>query len=399
MGIAVEGVTTYGRSILRGVLKYANLQRKWVLHKDIWRTTGDAVHWPDCDGTIIAGVPEAIYNDVRAHSRFVVTCSGSYDSREVPVIALDEDATATMAAEHLLSRCLEHFAFYGPSWDADTATGGRPRLTMIRRARGFHLALKRHGRRCINANLPVPTLRELFTHAHHPKTIAWLRSLPKPIGIFAADDMLAHDLAEACREADIGVPEDVAIIGVNNDDLLCESAWPPLSSVEVDFSRMGYLAAKTLDRLLSGEKLRKAERLIELPPIRVQQRMSTDVLATTQRDLADAVRFIREHACDPCSVSDVLKAVPFARRSLERQFVEQLGRSPHAEISRVRIETARRLLMQPDLSVNDVCERCGFAAIQSFNRFFLQSVGITPAAFRRQGIHGVSKNRQKTGRK
>jgi LacI family transcriptional regulator len=200
--------------------------------------------------------------------------------------------------------------------------------------------------------------------------------------------MMAHDLAEACRIAAIGVPERVAIIGVNNDDLLCESAWPPLSSVECDFTRMGYMAAKMLDRLLAGENLLAQDRLIRLQPIRVHQRMSTDVLATEQKDVADAVRFIREHACDPCSVDDVLDAVPVARRKLERLFAETLGRSPYDEIARVRAESACRLLLQPDLTLPDISERCGFSSIQSFNRFFSQRHEITPAAYRRQSLRG-----------
>jgi LacI family transcriptional regulator len=294
-----------------------------------------------------------------------------------------------MAADHLIDRGLRYFGFYGPHWATDDLSDGRPRQTLTRRARGFYQTLDEHGFTCVaSGTTPMPSLRDFLTHAHHAELIRWLRSLPKPIGIFAADDMMAHDLAEACREADIGVPDHVAIIGVNNDDLLCEGAWPPLSSIEVDFTRMGYLAAKTLDRLLNGETLKPEERLVELPPIRVHQRMSTDMLAIDQPIVANAVRFIREHACDPCSVKDVMNAVPVARRTLEKTFAEQLGRSLHDEIVRVRIDTARRLLLQPDLTIDEVAERCGISTIQSFNRSFLQTVGVTPAVFRRQSLRG-----------
>src|SRR5581483_3121436 len=150
-----------------------------------------------------------------------------------------------------------------------------------------------------------------------------------------------RDLAAACREADIAVPEHVAIIGVNNDDLLCESAWPPLSSVEADFSRVGYAAARILDRLLTGESLAPEERVVLVPPLGVVKRQSTSTLAISDPNLAAAVRYVREHACDPCTVGDVLREVPVGRRWLERQFTVQLGRSPHDEIARVRIETAQ----------------------------------------------------------
>ena len=393
VGIAVEGVTEFGRSIIRGVLKYANLQRGWVLHKDLWLTTRGALRWPECDGTIIAGVPSVFYDEVLLRSRYVVSCSGSHDHMTdvMPVVALDDDAAAAMAAQHLLDRCLQNFAFYGPSWEEGAVIGGITGSTPARRSRGFVQALAQHGRTPAFPKFALPSHRDLLTHAHHPKLVRWLQGLPKPVGILAVDDMLANDLAEACRGANLGVPEQVAIIGINNDELLCESAWPPISSVEADFSRMGYQASKTLDRMLHGETLPPAERLVRLPPIRIEQRMSTDLLATRDPDVAEAIRFIRSHACDPCSVGDVVNVVAVARRSLERQFVAQLGRTPSDEINRVRMDVARQLLLQPDLPIRSIADRCGFSGIQGLNRSFLRTVGVTPATFRRQSLRSTAR--------
>lgn len=203
----------------------------------------------------------------------------------------------------------------------------------------------------------------------------------------ASEDGVAHDLAAACQEAGIAVPDQVAIIGVDNDDLLCEAGWPPLSSIESDFARMGFQAAALLDRLLRGEKLAAEDCVIRLPPIGVVQRVSTSVLAVKDPALAEAVRFIREHACDPCSVDDVLREVAVGRRWLERQFVAQLGRTPHEEIVRVRIDNAKRLLVRPEFGVVHVAERCGFSKVQ-FMRAFRQLMGTTPAVYRRQTLRG-----------
>jgi len=197
---------------------------------------------------------------------------------------------------------------------------------------------------------------------------------------------MAHDLAETCLEAQIAVPDQVAIIGVNNDEFLCESAWPPLSSVSADFVRVGYAAAKMLDRLLQGETLKDEQREHLLPPLGVVQRQSTSMLAVKDPDLATAIWFIREHACDPCSVADVLSFVPVGRRWLERQFVANIGRSPHHEILRVRVDTARRLLSEPDLSMQDVASRSGFREMKSFYRAFQMIAGSTPAKFRKKLI-------------
>ena len=383
VGVATEPVSAFGRSILRGVIRYANLQRNWILHKDMWWV--NAAHWPECDGTILGGVKPGMLAAIKEHSRHLITCSGGYDPAEMPVICLDDDATGAMAAEHLMEKGFKHFGFYGPEWASDYSLTERPLLTFTRRVRGFQEALREQGFSCIASNV-TPAYEDLLTHTHHPRVIEWLQSLPTPIGIMAVDDSHASDLAEACRKAHVGVPDHVAIIGINNDDLLCEGAWPPLTSVECNFSRMSYLAAKMLDRMMKGEALGPEERLVQLPPVRVQQRMSTDVLAIDQPDVIEAVRFIREHACDPCSIQDVMQAIPVSRRTLERQFANCLGRTLHEEVVRVRIDTARRLLTQSDLPVDEVSQRCGFAAVQSFIRFFRHGAGITPAAFRRRSL-------------
>jgi LacI family transcriptional regulator len=295
-------------------------------------------------------------------------------------VALDDVVAGQQAAQHLVDCRLEHFAFYGVNPGFRTADN---------RLKGFHDQLARRGHVCVDCPLPIPTVRDMASHTLRPALIQWLRRLPKPVGILALDDTNAHELAEACMEADIGVPEHVAIIGVNNDDLLCEAAWPPLSSVDADYSRMGYTAARIIDRLLSGEKLEPEEQLTLLPPLGVVQRQSTNMLAVADANLADAIRYIREHACDPCSVDDVLRAVPVGRRWLERQFVAQLGRTPHDEIIRVRIETAKRLLSQEDLNIAEVAARCGYASDKNFHATFLRAAGVTPAAYRRDARRGA----------
>jgi LacI family transcriptional regulator len=146
---------------------------------------------------------------------------------------------------------------------------------------------------------------------------------------------------------------------------------------------MGYAAARMLDQLLHGETLSETERHISLPPVRVVRRQSTDVLAVDDPDVADALRYIREHACDPCSVEDVLQHVPVGRRRLERLFDRKLGYSPATEIARVQMEIARQLLSRPEIKLPEVSRRCGFADAASFGRAFTRVVGMSPGAYRR----------------
>jgi LacI family transcriptional regulator len=221
------------------------------------------------------------------------------------------------------------------------------------------------------------------SHTPASDLAAWLQSLPKPIGIFAPDDQTARDLAVACRQLGLQVPDEIAIVGANNDDLLCESAWPPLSSVEIDFARIGYLAARQLDRLLSAQSIEADDRKIRLPPRGVARRQITDLLAVDDPDVARAVAFIRANACGPFTVSDLLREVPLVRRTLERRFMEKLGRTPYEEITRVRMDMAQRLLRETEETLPRIAERCGFCTPQALNYVFRKVVGNTPAAYRR----------------
>ena len=384
VGVVVDGASGYGRQILRGVLAHANLQRRWRLHEELRPRQESLDYWPQCDGAIYAGGGGNIFEHVRQRSTHTIACSGAADPHLTPVVSLDDLAVGELAAQHLIDCRLEQFAFYGNVPPGELHIG-QPRLA------GFRRGLERRGYVCTESPVVYPRSIDRLTHAHWPALIDWLRGLPKPVGIMASEDGVAHDLAAACLEAQIAVPDQVAIIGVDNDDLLCEGGWPPLSSIDSDFARIGFQAASLLDRLLLGEELAADQRVIRLPPIGVVQRVSTSVLAVKDPALAEAVRFIREHACDPCSVEDVLREVTVGRRWLERQFVAQLGRTPHEEIVRVRIENAKRLLLRPEFGVVHVAERCGFSKVQ-FMRAFRQLMGTTPAAYRRQILRGEGRN-------
>jgi LacI family transcriptional regulator len=345
------------------------------LHIELRPRTETLEHWPACDGAVFAGGGGAFaFDHIRNHgARHIIACSGSADPALSPVVSLDDPAAGEVAAQHLLECQLEHFAFYGL---------GDEKHVSQKRLAGFRSVLESKGFSVQICPVPLPSLNDRLTHVHWPRIVQWLRGCPEPLGVMASEDALAYDLAGACREAGIRVPDRVAIIGVNNDDLLCEGAWPPLSSVEPDYTRMGFHAAALLDRLLKGEKVPAEDRVIRLPPLGVVKRVSTSILAVQEPALAEAVAFIREHACDPCSVSDVLRQVAVGRRWLERQFAAHLGRTPHDEMIRVRIETAKRLLLRPELGLIQVAERCGFSTVQ-FTRTFRQVTGMTPGAYRK----------------
>ena len=197
----------------------------------------------------------------------------------------------------------------------------------------------------------------------------------------ACYDIKAQQLLDVCRELNIAVPEEVAVIGVDNDELLCELADPPLSSVISNTHRTGYEAASLLNQMMSGVKVEPEASLIR--PLGIKTRQSTDTLAIDDADVAAAVRFIRENAWKGINVSDVLREVPVTRRSIESRFRKILGRTPHEEITRLKIDRVRQLLLETDLSLSAIARRTGFQHDEYLSVAFKKAVGVSHSHFRR----------------
>ena len=189
-------------------------------------------------------------------------------------------------------------------------------------------------------------------------------------------------MLDACRSAGLAVPSDVAVIGVDNDALLCDLASPPLTSVIPNAHRAGYEAAALLEKLMAGRKVPATAHLI--PPLGVAARQSTDVLAVDDRDVARAVQFIREHACEGINVSDLLRTVPLSRRVLEQRFQKLLGRTPREEILHVRLARVRQLLGETDLPLYLIAERTGFEHVEYLSVVFKRETGQTPSEYRQE---------------
>jgi LacI family transcriptional regulator len=180
----------------------------------------------------------------------------------------------------------------------------------------------------------------------------------------------------------VSVPDELAVLGVDNDELLCDLADPPLSSVIPDTRRTGYEAARLLEAMMAGERVPPVAHLVS--PLGVATRQSTDVLATDDGDLSAAVRFIREHATEGIRVEDVLRAVPLSRRALEARFKQQLGRTPHQEVLRLRIERVKELLAETDLSLTAIAHRTGYAHVEYLSVAFKRETGVPPSVYRAQ---------------
>jgi LacI family transcriptional regulator len=210
----------------------------------------------------------------------------------------------------------------------------------------------------------------------------WILSLPKPVGIMACNDLRAQQVLMVCDGNGLAVPDEVAVIGVDNDEVICGLARPPLSSIEQDPEKVGYQAAALPDRLMRGEAPPRKKIVVE--PRGVVSRQSTEFVAVADGDAAAALHYIREHACDGIAVDDVLAHVPLSRRTLERRFAALLGRSPREVIVAAQLEHVKRLLSMTDYPLAKIAQLTGFCYVESMCSLFKKTTGRTPGRYRRE---------------
>jgi len=373
VALLVETSNAYARGLLRGIVSYIHEHRLWSLYLSE-HNRGDQpprwlAHWKG-HGIIARVENVAIADALRQLSVPIVDVSAARLIPSLPWFETDDGAIAHLAADHLLERGFKHFAYAGDA-----------RFNWSKwRCEHFQNCVRAARCECFVYH---PTKGYSLDDEEQVDDLAgWIRGLPKPVGIMACYDLRGQQVLDACRRIGVAVPDEVAVIGVDNDDLLCELSHPPLSSVIPNTHRTGYEAAKLLDEMISGRKVGGETHLI--PPSGIATRQSTDVLAIDDRNVTRAVHFIRQHACDGIKVKDVLKAVPHSRTLLEGRFKKLLGRTPHEEILRVRLNRVKQLLVETDLPLEQIAERAGFPHVEYLSVAFRREVGMRPSQFRVQ---------------
>jgi LacI family transcriptional regulator len=375
VALLIDTSTDYSVHIVEGVARYSQERRSWNL---LLQRRGKRErslmprHWRP-DGVIARVTHHGLAADLKQRGVPVVNVSLSVvPGFRIPQVTIDERLVGAWAATHLWERGFRHFGYCG-LWDQPNYVD-QCGPSFVEQLMHYDPACQIHlPRKNVAAHHSVLTMVDLQR---------WLKRVPKPIGIFVTDAEDAHNLADACRAVKLEVPDDVAILVGEDDRLLCEISHPPLSAIDLGSQRIGYEAAALLDRLMSRRKPPRAP--IFVPALRVVTRHSTDTLAIADRDLADAVRFIRENATQPIGVPDIIRQLPLSRRALELRFRQILGRSPAAEIRRVRFERAKELLITTDLIMPQVAAAAGFAHTEVMNRLFQRTMRLTPTQFRRQ---------------
>ncbi|MDR0336130.1 MAG: substrate-binding domain-containing protein, partial [Planctomycetaceae bacterium] len=289
----------------------------------------------------------------------------------------NSDYLAELAVNHFWDRGFRNFAFFR----ADKTAWSK------RRGQAFAAQLLRKGDiSCSFCPLPYQKIKDHFLDglicSADTCLSEWLLSLPKPVAILTAIDIHAFYILEACQNVGIAVPEEAAILGCGNDDLVCSLLSPQLSSIDLNSRLLGYTAARLLETKMTHPH--KVFSPVMINPSHVVVRQSTDSIAITDSDVARALRFIRNHFMEPISITEIAESVTLTLRTLQRRFRYWLGRSPEAELTRVRLEHAKLLLRDTNLPVTAIGHRIGFSPPQYFMRIFRRELGMTPQQYRQK---------------
>lgn len=373
--LLMQADRAYERGLLKGILKYSRLHGPWRYFRSIPTVSGgqtpsmaelkkwsaDGIIWREQKNTkkiLSLNLPTII-----------APYSRPYKDR-VNILTNDE-AIGKMAAEHLLDRGFKNLAYYGLSNQFYYSRNRGNSFAKTAAKAGFKTRIFSG----------FPRKKILSPMEKQNILIDWLQSLPRPAGIMACNDDLTIGLIEACKVANIRVPEDLTLVGVGNDVMVCDTYAPTISSVVLNLERSGYTAARTLAGLMSG-KIKETDN-IHIEPLYIATRQSSDILATKDRYIAMALKFIRSNITSKINVKDVVEAVPMSRRSLYNRFRETLGRSIHEEIVQSKMDHAAMLLRETDMKVQEIATCLGYPDAKNLARLFRKHKGMTLLQYRR----------------
>ena len=369
--LLLETSREYGRQLQFGITKYSYFNGPWTFYREAGgrdRTLPQLKDW-GANGIVAHAKNVAAARKIRDTG--IPAIVKGFKVEGCPLLDADNGAIGIMGAEHLIDRGFRQFAYCGYDdlyWSVERGNAFAERIEQ----EAFEIFLYRQPR----ARKQRSWDREL---AHMAQ---WLKSLPTPIGIMACVDDRSQHVLHACKMVGLDVPADVAVLGVDNDELICSLANPRLSSIALAAQKAGYETAGLLDRLMAGERV--DDPVIVTQPTHVVTRQSTDVMAMNDRMVAGALQYIRSHATDPIQVTDVVNALPISRRALQKRFRAILGRTILDEIRHARVDMVAQMLTETNLSVEQIALACGYPGIDHISRSFGKVKHMSPLAYRKR---------------
>lgn len=365
--------SAFGRELLRGINEYGRENGHWHLyfgHNPDIPMLPKREEW-DVDGIIIYLGTRKDYDAVQPIKVPIVNIGSAFEDLKIPSVRPDNEDIGRAAAEHLISKGLNNFACVSIADHAGAEKRVRGFLSVVTAAGTSHRFID-------TIKLRSRTPEEVDRIA----LMRWLAELPKPAGVMVFNDQYAQAVVEAARRSKFRIPEEIALISVDNDDLLCTITNPQLSSVDSAADRIGYSAAELLNGLMHGKHPPAAPVLV--PHRGVVPRRSTDVLALEDPEVLAAMRFIRQQPVDQLNIENVLTVVSISRRTLERRFAQSIGRTVYDEIRNRRIEHGKFLLSRTKMPVEEIGTACGFKHLSHFSNAFEKATGVRPRKFREQ---------------
>ncbi len=367
VALLIETSTSYGRTLIRGIVQYANVAATWIFYNEprgLMEKLPQLSKW-NLDGIIMRDTPDNMPL-LELNIPTVVSIRYEKSVEGVPNIISDSKAIGIAAAKYLRDKGFNRFAFCGfddMPWSKEREDAF---LDAVSEAENISIYRQKQ---------PSPDYNQELNDMAR-----WLKSLPKPTAIMACNDVRGANVIEACKLAQIKVPQEISILGVNNDDMICEMTSPPLSSVSLDIITAGFEAAKTLDRMMKGKTI--SPKNIIIKPKTIITRASTDILAIDDPDIAAAMHYISQNSKKHIQVSDIAANIGVNRRSLERRFRQVLGKSVYDEVKRVRIDVICKMLTDTDLPIAEIAYNIGFEDANHISRYFISKMGISPLKYR-----------------
>ncbi|WP_111709783.1 AraC family transcriptional regulator [Lutibacter citreus] len=376
--LLIDFSESYGRDLLKGIAKYSNLNGPWIFcrmplsYREKFGVNG-IIEWAkewNADGIIAqlnnsddihqlidTGIP-IIAQDFKERFESIPNITGKYKE------------AGQMAAEHFLSKGFENFAFYG----FDDRVWSRERLE------GFKDGVKKNGHTVSVFEEGSSISRDLWYYKQSPLS-NWLLTLKKPTALFACDDNQGNNVIQAAKVAGINIPEELAVLGNDNDQTVCEMSDPSLSSIAMDVVKGGYESGALLSKLMDGDESEIKDIIVE--PTHIVSRHSTNILAMQDIEVAKALRYIRNNRNEIIGVNDVLKIVSLSRRAIEKRFVKALKRTIYQEIQLSKLEHICKKLLETDNSIFNIAVETGFGDSKNLSRYFKKIKGTTPSEFRK----------------
>lgn len=388
IAFAHNNITPNTQGIMAGITEYMRNKGDWqfIVWPDTSLESLEFLKKRGCRGAFVSIQTSTKAQQLLEIGMPIIAVSTLQNMLNLPYISADSDQVSKMAFDYLSKRSFRNFGFFGLT----DARWSQERMNCFSRlvsqsGRQLHVF---HGDHLSVINELIPFSRlwiDTILHKGQQRLIDWLRELPKPIAILASCDILACHLSNVANEAELNIPDDVAILGINNDQALCNLCDPPLSSITFNFKKAGTEAARLMDKIISGKEPLQGQ-WISIQPLYVKSRGSTDSYAVDDLDVVKALKYIRANSPEPLQVDDVARHVCISKRSLQMKFQKCLGHSVHEEIIHAHFDVAKTLLVDTDMPIDKIAVRSGFHYTTNMRRAFKELTGMLPHRYR--AAHG-----------